>query len=112
MRWNRKMNADEKNNPNLVDEFPRPPRYFECFQASEEDLVALGFNKPPPVPSRIKDGEDLYNMLYDGCFAKSKLPSMGSVPVTENENQDYRTEIKRFYFFFFFCQLTNKFLVH
>lgn len=81
----------------LVEEFPKPPRYYECFQIDASQLHEFGLNQPPPIPTISSPSEDIYTSVYDGSFAKNRLPSMASINPedTFDENYDYRNEIKR-----------------
>mmetsp|Transcript_28888 Transcript_28888/g.31531 ORF Transcript_28888/g.31531 Transcript_28888/m.31531 type:complete len:175 (+) Transcript_28888:40-564(+) len=84
------MNQEENN---LVEEFPKPPRYYECFRVDSTHLHEFGFSEPPPIP----EVSDVYNSLYEGTFAKSRLPSMATINPLEpvDEHFDYKNEIKR-----------------
>lgn len=85
------MNQEENN---LVEEFPKPPRYYECFRVDSTHLHEFGFSEPPPIP----EVSDVYNSLYEGTFAKSRLPSMATINPLEpvDEHFDYKNEIKQY----------------
>jgi hypothetical protein len=81
------------NDQTIVEEFPKPPKYYECFRAKEGELAQMHLDSPPPIP---QTDEDIYDIIYDKSFSKSKLPSMGSLlPSEEGEDCNFKSDIKR-----------------
>lgn len=53
-------------NQRVVEEFPRPPAYFNLFDNNHSILA--------PKIDQIGYSSDLYDVLYDGYFSQAKLP--------------------------------------
>lgn len=55
-----------ENCQRVVEEFPRPPAYFNLFENAE-------WISPPNINHLMSD-KNLYDVLYDGYFSQAKLP--------------------------------------
>jgi hypothetical protein len=78
----------------IVEEFPKPPKYYECFRADEKIIHQLQLDAPPPIPQNERD---VYDVIYDGVLSRSTLLSMGKIPIKDDlDNYDYRAGIKRY----------------
>ena len=84
----------------LVESFPKPPRYFECFH-DKSVLSEFGLDKAPSIPvfpKKVdgKDINDVYDLLYGGSFSRLKLSSMSSAVVEESYgNVELKAKMQR-----------------
>jgi hypothetical protein len=76
----------EGNNAQVVDEFPHPPVYYQLFTSEKKEEI------PPPDLSELN--EDIYELVYSGMFATSKLPFAKPSPEMLARRVDFKSELK------------------
>ena len=74
------LSNDEEN---VVEEFPRPPRYYEYFDVDYHQLKALRIDKPPEIPNDLEENGP-YSRIYEGVFDRNRFPSAGPTSGTSS----------------------------
>lgn len=76
----------EGNSAQVVEEFPHPPAYYQLFTSEKKQDI---------LPPDISDlNEDIYESLYSGMFATSKLPFAQPTPEMLARRVDFKSELK------------------
>jgi len=72
----------------VVEEFPRPPAYFELFTIENKFPIL-----PPEIPDSVT-ANDPYEELYSGVFSVSRLPFAQPSSEMLERSIEYKLELK------------------